>query len=404
MKLYRFKDPMVPITYWDSNEQVVIPEKYIEKPMRAFWVSNVVNIDMPNLSDLAAYKAKLEEIIQTAIDYNISAIFFQVRTNNDAFYKSKLNPTSRYLVGKEGDELTFDPLKWIVKEAHKNNIELHAWCNPYRVSMANKDKDDWLETCDDLNLAKRRKDLIVLDTEGQIILNPAKEEVKKHIFDSMLEIIENYDVDGIHFDDYFYPYKPLHEKYNDLEEFENRKDKSQTLEDFREQHVDEVIKGVYDVVKKFNPTIQFGVSPFGIWKTTASDPRGSNNPSGVYESGISQHANSYRWVKEGFIDYVVPQLYWDFAFEKASFADMAKWWVDLCKGTNVKLYIGHGAYRLGKDGQYEDKMEIVNQVKYVNQYNEVQGNIFFTYKNFVSEGPEKEGMAELKKLFNESKV
>lgn len=402
MKLYTFKEPNKPILDWDGN-QVVIPKKYYEKPVRAFWVSNVVNIDMPNQLDLKKYKEKLKEIIETAKNYNINTIFFQVRTNNDAYYKSKLNPTSRYLVGKEGDPLLFDPLDWIVKEAHKNNIELHAWCNPYRVSMANHDKDEWLESASDLNLAKRRKDLLVLDTEGLIILNPAKAEVKQHIIDSMMEIIKNYDVDGIHFDDYFYPYKPLHHEHDDIEEYEKRKDKNQSLDDFRERQVDEVIKGVYDAVKAYNPKLQFGVSPFGVWKTNLSDPNGSRNVGGVYESGISQHANSYRWVKEGFIDYIVPQLYWDFAFEKAPFADMTNWWVDLCKGTNVKLYIGHGAYRLGRDGQYEDKMEIVNQVKYANQFKEVQGNIFFTYKTFVQDGPEKEGMLELKKLFNKGR-
>lgn len=402
MKLYTFKEPNKPILDWDGN-QVVIPKKYHEKPVRAFWVSNVVNIDMPNQLDLKKYKEKLKEIIETAKNYNINTIFFQVRTNNDAYYKSKLNPTSRYLVGKEGDPLLFDPLDWIVKEAHKNNIELHAWCNPYRVSMANHDKDEWLESASDLNLAKRRKDLLVLDTEGLIILNPAKAEVKQHIIDSMMEIIKNYDVDGIHFDDYFYPYKPLHHEHDDIEEYEKEKDKNQSLDDFRERQVDEVIKGVYDAVKAYNPKLQFGVSPFGVWKTNLSDPNGSRNVGGVYESGISQHANSYRWVKEGFIDYIVPQLYWDFAFEKAPFADMTNWWVDLCKGTNVKLYIGHGAYRLGRDGQYEDKMEIVNQVKYANQFKEVQGNIFFTYKTFVQDGPEKEGMLELKKLFNKGR-
>ena len=402
MKLYTFKEPNKPILDWDGN-QVVIPKKYHEKPVRAFWVSNVVNIDMPNQLDLKKYKEKLKEIIETAKNHNINTIFFQVRTNNDAYYKSKLNPTSRYLVGKEGDPLLFDPLDWIVKEAHKNNIELHAWCNPYRVSMANHDKDEWLESASDLNLAKRRKDLLVLDTEGLIILNPAKAEVKQHIIDSMMEIIKNYDVDGIHFDDYFYPYKPLHHEHDDIEEYEKRKDKNQSLDDFRERQVDEVIKGVYDAVKAYNPKLQFGVSPFGVWKTNLSDPNGSRNVGGVYESGISQHANSYRWVKEGFIDYIVPQLYWDFAFEKAPFADMTNWWVDLCKGTNVKLYIGHGAYRLGRDGQYEDKMEIVNQVKYANQFKEVQGNIFFTYKTFVQDGPEKEGMLELKKLFNKGR-
>lgn len=119
--------------------------------------------------------------------------------------------------------MLFDPLDWIVKEAHKNNIELHAWCNPYRVSMANHDKDEWLESASDLNLAKRRKDLLVLDTEGLIILNPAKAEVKQHIIDSMMEIIKNYDVDGIHFDDYFYPYKPLHHEHDDIEEYEKEK-------------------------------------------------------------------------------------------------------------------------------------------------------------------------------------
>lgn len=399
MKLYRFKEPNEPITYWDG-EQVRIPKVYNEKPVRAFWVSNVVNIDMPTLEDLDVYKTKLQEIIDTAKEYNINLIFFQVRTNNDAFYKSKLNPTSRYLVGKEGNELVFDPLEWIVKEAHKNNIELHAWCNPYRVSMANVKTEDWFESADDLNLAKKRRDLTVLDSDGQIILNPAKAEVKKHIIDSMLEIVKNYNVDGIHFDDYFYPYKPLHDDFNDLEEYNSRRTDGQTLEDFRERQVDEVIKGVYDAVKAYNPKLEFGVSPFGIWKTTQSDPKGSNNPGGVYESGISQHANSYRWVKEGFIDYIVPQLYWDFAFEKAPFAEMTKWWTNLCKGTDVKLYIGHGAYRLGKDGQYEDKYEIVNQVKYANQYDEVAGNIFFTYKNFISSKEEKEGMEELKKLLN----
>lgn len=401
MKLYKYLQPTKPIKYWDSDEQVIIPEKYIEKDVRAFWVSNVANIDMPTQENLEAYKNKLKEIIDVALDYKINTIFFHVRTNNDAYYKSKLNPTSRFLVGKEGNELLFDPLEWIIKEAHKNNIEVHAWANPYRVSMAGGkiSKEDWLKSCDDLNLVKNREDLIVLDTDGHVILNPAKEEVKNHIIDSMLEIIENYDVDGIHFDDYFYPYKALDDKYNDLAEFEARADKSLTLNEFREHQVDLVIKGVYDAVKAYNPKLQFGVSPFAIWKTTKSDPLGSNNPKGVFESGIHQHANSYRWVKEGWIDYIVPQIYWDFAHESASFADMTRWWVDLCKDSNVKLYIGHGAYRLGREGNYEDKYEIVNQVKYANQFKEVTGNVFFTYNTFILNKDAKPGMDLLKKMF-----
>ncbi len=402
MKLYKFLQPNEPINYWHSDIQVEIPKDYNEKPVRAFWVSNVANIDMPNQLDLVKYKEKLEEIIQTALAYNINVIYFQVRTNNDAYYHSKLNPTSRFIVGNEGDPLLFDPLKWMVNECKKHNIELHAWANPYRVSMGGKKytKEQWIESCSDLNLAKRREDLIILDDEGQVILNPASEEVKKHVIDSMLEIVQNYDVNGIHFDDYFYPYRPLDEKINDLKEYENRLNKDESLADFRERHVDEFIKGVYDAIKAYNPQLEFGVSPFAIWKTTKSDPRGSDNPKNVYESGIHQHANSYRWVKKGWVDYVVPQIYWDFAHELASFADMTKWWVDLCKDTKVKLYIGFGAYRLGRDGEYKNKYELVNQVKYANQYETVKGNVFFTYNTFIHNDLAKEGMALLKKLYN----
>lgn len=402
MKLYKFLEPNEPIKYWSSDIQVEIPKNYIEKPVRAFWVSNVANIDLPNQFDLADYKKKLANIIKTALEYKINVIYFQVRTNNDAYYHSKINPTSRFIVGSEGSELLFDPLKWIIEEAKKHNIEIHAWANPYRVSMAGGKigKDEWLASCSDLNLAKRRPDLIVLDDEGQIILNPAKEEVKKHVIDSMVEIIENYDVAGIHFDDYFYPYRPLDKNYDDTKDFLARENQDESLSDFRERHVDEFIKGVYEAVKAYNPKLEFGVSPFAIWKTTRTDPRGSNNPKPVYESGIHQHANSYRWVKEEWVDYVVPQIYWDFAHEIAAFADMTKWWVGVCEGTKVKLYVGFGAYRLGKDGQFKNKYEIVNQIKYANQYDKVSGNVFFTYNTFITEGPAKDGMELLKKMYN----
>lgn len=178
MLLYKFKEPTVPVKYLETDKQVRIPLQYNQKPVRALWVSNVVNIDLPTTEDLKQYQEKLKEIIQIVKDYNLNTIYFQVRTNNDAFYHSKLNPTSRYFVGKEGNPLKFDALKWIIKEAHKNKIELHAWCNPYRVSQSGKiPKAEWLASCSDLNVGDNFISEGLLSVE-QIKAKFAKDQAK----------------------------------------------------------------------------------------------------------------------------------------------------------------------------------------------------------------------------------
>jgi uncharacterized lipoprotein YddW (UPF0748 family) len=399
MKLFKYKNPDQPICYYQTTQQIEIPDQFQSKNFRALWVSNVVNIDLPTTEDIDTYQKKVMEMLDTCVSYNINAIFFQVRTTNDAFYESKLNPYSRYLTGKEGRKPPFDVMKWIIDEAKKRKIEFHAWCNPYRVSMnASVTAEDYLKACDDLNFAKQRPDLIVLDKKGQIILNPAKQEVKEFIIKSMVEIAENYDVDGIHFDDYFYPYAGLDDKINDLEEFEQRTDVSMTLGDFRRQNVTDVIKGVHDALKKSSPKVRFGVSPFGIWKNKANDPKGSNTDPKCSQSYDNQYADAYLWVKKGYVDYIVPQIYWEFGHAIAPFADILEWWVNLLKDSKIDLYIGHGAYRLGNEGEFENPFEIVNQLKYANQYPVVKGNVFFTYKTFINKDKSEKGMNELKKL------
>lgn len=400
MKLFYYKDNEKPLCYFGTKNQIEIPEKFNLKPFRAMWVSNVANIDFPVLDDEVTYKEKIHQMFFVAKSYNINAILYQVRTTNDAFYESKLNPYSRYLTGREGQKPLFDVLKYVIDEGKKLGIEIHAWANPYRVSLNGQIKrDEYVKTCDPMNFAIKRPDLVILNKEGQMILNPAKEEVRKHIIDSMVEIVRNYEVAGIHFDDYFYPYQGLDETYNDLADFESREDQSMTLGDFRRHQVDLVIKGVYEALKKEERRVRFGVSPFGIWRNINNDSNGSNNGAGATESYDNQYANSYKWVKEGYCDYIVPQLYWEFGHKVAPFADLCDWWVNLCKDSNVDLYIGHGAYRLGQEGEYENKYEITNQIRYANQYETVKGNVFFTYKTFINEDKNKEGMIELKKLF-----
>lgn len=404
MKLFYFKEQDRPINYFNTSKQIEVPEEYIEKKVRAFWVSTVANIDLPILTDEKQYKKELDKIVETAIDYNINTIYFQVRPLNDAFYKSKLNPTSRYLMGEEGKEMPFDVLSYLIDISSRANIEVHAWCNPYRVSKPFSDtKEAYLESLDDLNFAKRRPDLVITDNTKQLILNPTSEEVKDFITESMIEIVANYDVKGIHWDDYFYPYAPLSDDDNDLENYNNRSDKTMDLAAFRRYHVTDVIRKVYEGVKSVNKDKVFGVSPFGIWRGIENDPRGSNTGR-TSQSYDSQYADSYEWVKKGYIDYIVPQLYWFFGHETAPIADLVKWWSELVSGTNVELYIGHPAYRQGEKGEFENPLEVVNQVKYANSYKEVSGNVFFTFKNFLEKDVNKEGMKNLRKLLRNEDV
>ncbi|MDL2292064.1 family 10 glycosylhydrolase [Acholeplasma sp. OttesenSCG-928-E16] len=398
MKLFYFKDKEKPVCYYNTDKQVIIPDEYKEKELRGIWVSNVLNIDMPTTKDLKKYEDKCHEIIKTCKEYNINTLFFQVRTSNDAFYQSDLNPYSRFLTGKEGEKPPYDVFKWFLELAKSANIEVHAWCNPYRVSCAEMTLDEYLATCDDLNFAKKHPDALCEVAKGsKFILNPAREDVKQFVVDSLVEIASKYDVAGVHIDDYFYPYEGLKEGFDDSKEFANRIDKSMSLDEFRRFHITDVIKRLHKGIKQVNKNQRFGVSPFGIWMNKANDERGSNTDPKCSQSFDNQYADTYAWVKEEIIDYIVPQLYWDLGHPIAPFADLCDWWANLCKGSNVDLYIGHGAYRLGSDGQYQDKDEVVNQLKYANQYETVKGNVFFTYHSFIDKGKIEDGMKELKK-------
>jgi uncharacterized lipoprotein YddW (UPF0748 family) len=381
-----------PINYFNTDKQV----------FKGMWVSNVVNFDLPTVEDIKLYEEKVIEMLDTCLEYNINAIFFQVRTTNDAFYESELNPYSRFFTGKEGKKPPYDVMKWIIEETKKRNIEFHAWCNPYRVSFDGKlSVEDYLATCDDLNFAKKHPEYLVLDNSGKLILNPGIQEVKDFIVDSMVEIVEKYDVDGIHFDDYFYPYNGLSEANDDKEQFENQ---SLSLGDFRRKNVNDIIEGIFHAIKKVNSKVRFGISPFGIWKNNKENEFGSNTGLGCTESYYGLYADTLAWINGEYIDYVIPQIYWEFGHKIAPFADICDFWVNVCKDKKVDLYIGHGAYRLGNDGEFQNPNEVTNQIKYTSQFPVVLGNVFFTYKNFIEKGKGYLGMQEIKKLYNGEKT
>jgi uncharacterized lipoprotein YddW (UPF0748 family) len=401
MKLYYFKDSNKPLNFFQTNKQIEIPDDQHLKSMYGLWVSNVLNIDMPTIDDVDVYKEKVKEIFKTCHLYHINTVFFQVRTTSDAFYKSELNPYSRYLTGTEGKEPPFDVFQYVIDVAKKENISLHAWCNPYRVSMqSDLSKEAYLETCADLNFAKKHPEYLVKDKRGQFILNPAEEDVKRHIIDSMIELVKTYDVDGIHFDDYFYPYGGLDEHENDLKSYEQYKLPNQSIDDFRRAQVTDVVKRVHHALKSVDKNLRFGISPFGIWKNQNKDIYGSHTDLRASESYHNEYADSVTWVKLGYVDYICPQIYWEFGHQLAPFADIVNFWVEIIKNTNVDLYIGHAPYRLGTEGEFENPNEIVNQLKYCNQFEEIKGHVFFTYHTFIDSGKTEEGMRILKAYLN----
>jgi len=327
---------------------------------------------------------------------------------NDAFYPSKLNPWSRYITGTEGKDPGFDVFGYFVEEAKKAGITTHAWINPYRVTgqkldELNMTKQEFLNKLDKKNFARKHPECVISTSLSKLILDPASSKVRKFVTDTVIEIAQNYDIKAIHIDDYFYPYEPIADEDEERKFKESKFDK---LSDFRRNNVDKLIKMISQKLKKLEKKIEFGISPFGIYRTNAkffekdevdeaSWDKGSNNHKGCFTCYKGLYADVYLWMKKKWIDYVVPQNYFDFSNTKIDekgeetcrvrYADLAKWWSWAAKKTDTKLYMGQGFYRYSDEGDWSNPEEIINQLRFNQVFPNIKGTLFFTYKNFVEE-------------------
>jgi uncharacterized lipoprotein YddW (UPF0748 family) len=394
------------IKYYQSQEEVLIPKQYVEQKeeLRGIWFSTVNNIDIPKMESLKAYQIYLQGVIKKANEYNFNAIIFQVRPTNDAWYESKLNPWSAFITGEQGKYPGFDVLGWFIEEAKKAKISVHAWLNPYRVCSVkltdiNKTKAEYLESLAPNNFARLHPELVIETAEAKLILDPASEEVREFVSESALEIAKNYDVKAIHMDDYFYPYEAIKDEF---EQEKLQKSGFATLGDYRRDNVNRLIKMMHDKLKTLPKKVEFGISPFGIYRTNTKwfkEPNesawenGSDNHFSCYNCYTGLFADIYLWMKEKWIDYIVPQDYFDLdywrkdatgnLFEVVKYADLAKWWSKIAKETNIKLYMGMGLYRYSKEGNWSNPEEIINQLKYNQNHENIKGVVFFTYKNLI---------------------
>ena len=375
-----------------AKPDVVVPKYYRpgKKEFRGVWVATVENIDFPVSGSVAEFKKNYLAVVNNLKAIGANAIIFQVRPMNDAFYPSALNPWSRSLAGAEGRGLSgFDPLAFMIQEAHRRGLAFHAWLNPYRVAGGTAlGKEAYLRTLAPNNFARRNPGLVLCirrkDGKNQLILDPGNPATIRFLCNTVHELIMKYDVDGIHMDDYFYPYDGTgtqdhltYRKYN-----RNRLG----LEDWRRENVNTLIGSLSNVIRSYNmryrKRVQFGISPFGIWANRKTHPAGSLTKGS--ESYALQHADTRKWVLENWIDYIVPQIYWTFGHNAAAYAALADWWAATARGSRTRLYIGHAPSRLGTSSEWSNPNEIFNQFRYNSRRPEIGGSVLFSYRSMFS--------------------
>lgn len=381
----------------EEKRQVIIPTSYQKKnnEFRGAWVATISNLDFPKTDTPYAFKMKFRNIVTNLKRAGFTAVIFQVRPSSDAFYKSKYNPWSRYIRGTEGYAYqNFDPLHYMTAEAQRQGLEFHAWLNPFRVVKSTPlSKNDYLKTLASNNFARQNPDAVLaVPVQGgnMLILDPGNPKVKDFLLKTVGEIISNYNVNAIHFDDYFYPYEGIRDLDAATYRTYNRNPKL-TIQDWRRANVDELVSSISSLIRKNNAAkgrqVQFGISPFGIWLNYATTKYGSlTNGS---ESYFKQFADTRYWVKKGWLDYVIPQIYWNFSHSKAPYAALTDWWSDVVSGTRTRLYIGLGAYNVkpGASG-WGNSDELKNQLLYTIRRPNIGGVCIFSYKHlFTPDNP-----------------
>ena len=349
---------------------------------RAVWVSTVYRLDYPSkaTTDPAVLKADADKILQTCADLGMTAVILQVRPSADALYPSNYYPWSADLTGRQGQAPAdgFDPLEYWVEQAHALGLELHAWINPFRVTKGGQSEYDSL-TAD--HPAKVHPDWVV-EYDGKYYFDPGLPDVREYIIQSAEELARNYDIDGIHLDDYFYPGAG----FDDGDTYAKYGSNFSDVGDWRRDNVNQLVKALGERLHAIDPELSYGISPSGVWADRSSQSQGSNTTGG-FESYYASYADSRKWVKEGWIDYICPQVYWYIGHSSMDYETIVKWWADTVKGTGVSLYIGMADYQAGNTDPTSPwyGVEAIRQQLALNEtIPQVDGEVHFRYQ-FLAE-------------------
>ena len=448
-----------PVSHYNTGGYVYMPTTYVvdSAEMRGAWVTTVWNEDMPKQNGVSEkaikdYQDTYLEILDTLEKYNMNTIFFQIRPANDSFYPSEYNDWSKYLVAP-GVDPGWDPMGWMIEKAHERNIYFMGWMNAFRVTPEEWFSDDAINHSESeliakkaeaiasltsKNFAKQHPECVVMgDYDSKLFLNPSDPIVHDHIVRSLEEIARNYDIDGFHFDDYFYPSArsadmspqiynlclaggtsynsnltgvnimndlPTYEDYKVNPEYYNL-EPDLPLGEFRRQSINNLMRKIRTMVDTVNEelgkNVEYGSKPAAVWQSNyeyCHDSRtavgGSNTHCGAYSSNYDLFADTKYWVENGLVDWVAPQVYYDFSNNVVPYADIVSWWAGVVRRTNearalegkkpIKMYVAHGIYKYHKsDTEYNDANEMVYQVRYNKIHPEIKGDAVYAYSDLV---------------------
>lgn len=354
---------------WDPYSQYIPSYTPVTKnELRGTWISTVVNLDWPSAQTKAIVndsqriqktKEELIKLLDEAVNNNMNAVFLQVRSASDAIYESELVPWSSYLTGTLGKYPGFDPLQFAIVEAHKRNLELHAWFNPYRVSM-NTSASTIASLNVDKSVYKEHPEWIKV-ANNRFVVDPGIPEARKWVEDCVMEVVNNYDIDGIHFDDYFYYEAVTNEMGDDTTYKKYNNGQFSSKADWRRNNTYLLIKELSAKISSAKSWIKFGVSPSAIWRNKKDDAAGSNTNSS-YTNYDKCYADTKKWVDEELIDYICPQIYFTYANTAAPYGELVTWWSNLVKNKNVHLYIGQALYRINEVATSDKDFSVNNGV------------------------------------------
>lgn len=354
-----------------GNSQATINYEF-----RAVWVATVDNIDWPSSKTITVAEQKSEfiKLLDMHQQNGMNAVIVQIRPAADAFYPSQIEPWSEFLTGKQGvaPSPLYDPLEFMIKETHKRGLEFHAWMNPYRAVFNLKTSSVAYN-----HITKTHPEWFLIYGDKKYF-NPALPEVREHTVRVVKDIVSRYDIDAIHMDDYFYPYRIAGKEFPDQASY-LKYGKGMDKENWRRSNCDSIIKQIFETIRSTNARVKFGISPFGIWRNKSQDPMGSETKGGQTNYD-DLYADILLWLEKGWIDYVVPQLYWERGHKLADYDVLLDWWNQHTYGR--QMYIGQGFYRAGTNPAWRNADEIPKQIQALRNYKTTQGSVYFNSKVF----------------------
>lgn len=343
---------------------------------RGVWIASVDNIDWPkrNQWNVDSQKAEFTRQLDMHKQNGMNAAIVQVRPAADALYPSPYEPWSQWLTGTQGrpPEPFYDPLAFTIAETHKRGMEYHAWVNPYRANFA-----IGKASIAPAHITRLHPEWF-LRYGNTLYFDPGNKDAQHWVVDVIRDIVSRYDVDAIHMDDYFYPYRIAGKEFPDTASY-RRYGNGMNKEDWRRSNTDSIILKLSTVIHETKPWVKFGISPFGVWRNQDKDPEGSPTKAGQTNYD-DLYADVLLWLRNGWIDYVSPQIYWEFSQPNAPFLPILKWWNEHTYGRNC--YIGLGIYRAGSNAAWRDSTQLPRQIDSTRAMPNVQGQIYFSSTTF----------------------